>query len=98
MDQDLIYTVTAGRVKTPKSLMLQCVVKSLTNNTEIITILNRLGHGVSYSTLSEMLTENAYKIADQKAFADVILPETLGDVLFAIYITDKIDRNEDVVR
>ena len=95
--QDLIYTVTAGRVKTPKSLLLQCVIKSLTNNVEIITILNRLGHGVSYSTLSEMLTENAYKIADQQAFADVILPETLAKVLFAIYVADNIDRNEETL-
>ena len=95
--QDLIYTVTAGRVRTPKSLLLQCVVKSLTNNTEIITILNRLGHGVSYSTLSEMLTENAYKITDQQAFADVILPETLAKVLFAIYVADNIDRNEETL-
>ncbi len=97
MAQDLIYTVTAGRVKTPKSLLLQCVVKSLTNNAEIITILNRLGHGVSYSTLSEMLTENAYKIADQQAFADVILPDTLAKVLFAIYVADNIDRNEETL-
>lgn len=97
MAQDLIYTITAGRVKTPKSLLLQCVIKSLTNNTEIITLLNRLGYGVSYSTLSEMRTENAYRIADEQANADVILPETLEQVVFSIYVADNIDRNKETL-
>ena len=47
--QDLIYLVTNGRVKIPKSILLPTVVKTLTNNTELINILNKLGHRVSYS-------------------------------------------------
>ena len=92
--QDLIYTVTGGRVKTPKRLLLPSVVKALTNNTEIITILNRLGHGVSYSILSEMLTENTYKVAEQQTDADVILPEATAKEQSIIYVADNIDRAE----
>ena len=54
--QDIVYIATNGRVKTPKSLLLPGVIKMLTNNTEVINILNSLVHGVSYSILSEMLT------------------------------------------
>ena len=38
---------------TPKSIFLPAMIKSLTNNTELINVLNRLGHSVSYSTLLE---------------------------------------------
>ena len=95
--QDLIYTVTGGRVKTPKSLLLPSFVKALTNNTEIITILNRLGHGVSYSILSEMLTESAHKVAEQQTDGDVILPEATAKEQFTIYVADHIDRAEETL-
>ena len=57
MAQDIVYNLNHGRVKTPKSVLLPSVFKTLTNNTEIINIINRLGHGVSYSILSQMPTE-----------------------------------------
>ena len=34
--QDIVYSVTEGKVKTPKSVLLPTVVKQLTDNTEII--------------------------------------------------------------
>ena len=49
LGQDIIYAATKGRVRTPKSILLPSMVKTLTNNTRLINILNRLGHGVSYS-------------------------------------------------
>ena len=58
--QDIVYAVTNGKVKTPKSILLPTMIKSLTNNTELINVLNRLGHSVSYSTLMESQTENAF--------------------------------------
>ena len=33
--QDIVYIVTSGRGKTPKSLLLQSVIKTLMNNTEL---------------------------------------------------------------
>ena len=44
MAQDIIYNLNSGRVKTPKSLLLPSVIKTLTNNTEIVNIINRLRH------------------------------------------------------
>ena len=92
--QDIVYIATNGRVKTPKSLLLPSVTKTLTNNTEVINILNSLVHGVSYSILSEMHTENAYFI--QKQLSDeVILPINTVTEAFTIYVADNIDWNEE---
>ena len=59
--QDLVYKVTRGRVKTPKNVHLPSTVKYLTNNTELINIQNKLGHGICYSLLMEIQTEEAYR-------------------------------------
>ena len=37
---------------------LHTMVKTLTNNTELINILNRLGHGVNYNVLMELEIKN----------------------------------------
>ena len=92
--QDIVYNVTERRVKTPKSVLLPTVVNQLTNNTEIINTLNKLGHGVSYSILSEMHTENAYIIQDQQQ-ADVILPLNYLKESFTVYVADNIDRKNE---
>ena len=54
--QDLIHAVSRGRIKTPKHVVLPMTVKSLTGNVELITILNRFGHGLSYSQIEEVET------------------------------------------
>ena len=47
--QDSVYIASNGKVKTPKSLLISSIIKQLTNNTEIINIVHRLGYNVSYS-------------------------------------------------
>ena len=64
--QDIVYAVTNGKVKTPKSILLPTMIKSLTNDTELINVLNRLDHSVSCSTLMESQTENAFQILDHQ--------------------------------
>ena len=56
LSQDLIHSVSRGRIKTPKHVVLPMSVKSLTGNVELITILNRFGHGLSYSQIEEVET------------------------------------------
>ena len=74
--QDIVYTVSNSKVKTPKTLLYPSIIKQLTNNTEIINIVHRLGHSVPYSILNGMHTENAYIVHDQQEKDDVILPLT----------------------
>ena len=71
------------------------MVKTLTNNTKMINILNRLGHGVSYSLSVEAQTENAFQILDEQAVSDCIVPKECQPVTFSIYVADNIDRNEE---
>ena len=66
LGQDLVYNVSNGRIRTPKSVLFSYNIKILTNNTELINMVNRLGHGICYSLLEEMETENAYKVIDQQ--------------------------------
>ena len=51
----LIHCATKSRIKTPKHYVLPLTVKSLTNS-ELVTILNRLGHGLLYSLIEEAET------------------------------------------
>ena len=48
--------------------------KALQNNTELININNKMGHGISYTSLMETQTENAYYILEQQSQDNVILP------------------------
>ena len=54
--QDLVFGVTRGRIKPPKQILLSYAVKTLTTNVELVSILNRYGHGISYSQLEEIDT------------------------------------------
>ena len=95
--QDIVYIVSNCKVKTRKSLLLPSTMKQLTNNTEIINIVPRLGHNVSYSILNEMQTENAYIVHDQQESDDVILPLTSQKETFTIYVADNIERKEETL-
>ena len=54
--QAIIYNVSAGRIRIVKSVLLPSIIKALTNNTELIHILNRFGRQ----------TENAYQLIEQQ--------------------------------
>ena len=38
--QDIVYIVTKGTIKTPKSVLLPSIIKQLTNNTELINTIH----------------------------------------------------------
>ena len=93
---NICFSFYPERVKTPKSILLPSIVKSLTNNTEIITLLNKLGHGLAYTQLMDIQTENAYSIMDQQKENGSSLINALKE-LFSIYVADNIDRNEETL-
>ena len=97
ISQDIVYAATKGRVRTPKSVLLPSLVKTLTNNTEVINILNRLGHGISYTVLMETRTENAYQILEQQMTSQCIIPKHSKKEAFTIFVADNIDRNEETL-
>ena len=95
--QDMIYAITNGIVKTPKSFLMPTIIKTLTNNTELINITNKLGHGVSYTLLMEADTENAYNIFEKQLKDDCVISATCKKEAFSIYVADNIDRLEETL-
>ena len=55
--QDLLFVASNGGKRTPKHVSLPMKIKNLTGSAELITILNRLGHGKSYTKVEEEETE-----------------------------------------
>ena len=55
----MVYSVSNGNIKTPKSVLFPTVVKSSCNNTEVVRLINHYGHGISYSLTEEIETEQA---------------------------------------
>ena len=49
--QDIVYAVSNGTIKT--HVLFLTVVKSLCNNTEVIKIINRYGHSISYDKVEK---------------------------------------------
>ena len=75
MTQDLVYNVPKGIYKqTPKIILLPCTIKTFPNNIELVNIVNRLGHGVSYIAIMELFTENAYKEFEEQLERSLVLP------------------------
>ena len=89
--QDIIYAVTYGQHKPPKHLLLPYAVKTLTGNIEILRMLNKFGHGVSYSQLEE----NDTALCLQKLAAGlnqiVVLPASIKPHVFTNLAWDNID-------
>ena len=57
--QEIVYCVSGGNTKTPKSVLFPTVVKSLCNNVEVVKLINNYGHGISYNLIKKIETEHA---------------------------------------
>ena len=80
--QDIVYAVTNGKIKSPKQVLLSYGVKTLTGNVQLIQILNRLGHGVSYSQLEENDTALCLEKMAAAINESAILPDTIRPNVF----------------
>ena len=90
------FSVHNGKLLTPKSILFPCQIKELTNNHELITTANKLGHGVSYTKLQELLSEIAYakiEVAKEK----IALPEFYNQETFTMLVEDNINCFEETL-
>ena len=94
LGSDLVSTVTGGKTKLPKHIMLPFAVKSLTGNTELICTLNRLGHGVSYTQVEEIDTALCLQKLERSQ-TGVGLPSNFYQGVFTTLAWDYIDRLEE---
>ena len=94
--QDLLYAVSKGRQKTPKHVALSLTVKNLTGSKEMITLLNRFGHAISYDQVLQIET----RLAEEQLKTEVngvILPKIIQPNVFSTFCWDNIDLLEETL-
>ena len=67
------------------------------DNKELITIVSRLGHEVSYTKFLETSTEVAYSKIEKQADNLLCLPEGCQKNMFSIVVEDNIGQNEQTL-
>lgn len=94
--QDLSYNVSHGRQKTPKHVALPLTVKNLTGSREVITLLNRYGHGISYDQVLEIETRLGENHLEAQEHG-VVLPSVVSPNVFSTFCWDNIDLLEETL-
>lgn len=95
--QDIIYGVSGGRQKPPKQVLLPYAVKTLTNNAQLVQLLNRCGHGIAYSQIEEMNTAFCLQKMAATPENDIPLPENIQPFISTTLAWDNIDRLEETL-
>ena len=70
----ILYTISVIRKYTHLKVFSFPTTKMLRNNTKLLTMVDRLEHGISYSLIDEMEIENAYKVINQQ-IEGIIVPK-----------------------
>ena len=78
--EDLCYASTNGDWLMPKHVTLPMTVRHLTGSAEVITILNRYGHGQSYSRTLELETAMCNSVTSSVS----VLPQSISTVNNAV--------------
>ena len=95
--QDMLYAISRGKIQTPKHILLTSTVKSLTGNVELISILNKFGHGISYSKYEEIETALCLQKLALLPEGNVPLPENILAGVSTTLAFDNIDRVEETL-
>jgi len=95
--QDLTFAVSGGRLKPPKHVLLPYAVKTLTNNVQLIQILNRFGHSIAYYQLEEINTALCLQKLATSSCSEVPLPENIHPFTCTTLAWDNIDRLEETL-
>ena len=82
-------------IKPPKQILLPCAVKTLTNNVELIQMLNRCGHGIAYSQLEEINT--ALCLQKMASTSEIPLPNNIQPHVSTTLAWDNIDRLDETL-
>ena len=72
---DLTFGVSRGKINPPKQILLPYAVKTQTNNVELIQMLNRCGHGITYSQLEEINT--GLCLQKMASASEILLPNNI---------------------
>ena len=95
--EDCMYAVRGGKVIPNMHILLPWNVKSLTRNVEIIKMLNRLGHGISYSKLEEIDTALYLQKQNKEENRGIVLPSSSHPDILTTLAYDNIDKLEETL-
>ena len=91
LSQDIIYCTTKGRIKPPKHIALPVALKHLTGSEKVVIPLNRLGHGISQSQLSEWDAATAEKQIQAQQLQAAFIPSDISRMSYVTFCWDSND-------
>ena len=97
LTQDIVYFVSNGAIKTPKSILFPAVVKALCNNTEVVKLIITCGHEIGYNLIEEIKTEFALKVINEQTLNRVPILDECNkpdNPPVALMVADNIDNLE----
>ena len=95
--QDIIYCTSKGRIRTPKHILLPMTIHNMTGSKSVVTLINRFGHGISYTELEELQTAMAASRLSQNNADDVYLPSNINPAQRVNLCFDNNDINEETL-
>lgn len=95
--QDIIHATSHGRVKTPKHVGLAMSVRHMTGSKQLITMLNRLGHCLSYDETERIDTSLALEVLAKSENLGVCIPSNIVPGGFVQVAGDNNDINEETL-
>ena len=93
--QDIIHCTRKGQIRTPKHFALPLTVKHLTRSEQLVSLLNKFGHGYSASRILEYETAMAERCVGQIGKNGEFVPSNIDPMQPAIYCWDNIDFREE---
>ena len=95
--QDIIHSSSNARVKTPKHVSLAMSTHHLTGSKQIIILLNRMGHCISYDEMKSVDASLATEVLAQSEEYDTVLPSNISPGSFIQMGSDNDDFNEETI-
>ena len=95
--QDIIHCATDGRIRTPKHSALPLTVQHLTRSEQLVSVLNRFGHGYSPSKMLEYETAIAEKCLQGESEEGLFVPSNIDVERPAVFCRDNNDLREETL-
>lgn len=89
--QDILFTTSKARCRTPKHICLAVAVKHLTGSKHLVTLLPHAGHTVSYDDVQRIDTAMAEHIL-RNSDNGIVIPSNLQRGTFFHDAADNVDR------
>ena len=94
--QDMISVTRKGHIKTVKNLGLGIAVRNLTGNKEVLVLLNKFGHTLSYNAILEYENLLVKKLHDEQ-MNTLILPSGTSKRAYSTFVWDNNDLCEETL-